>query len=89
MIIKILIYGKVTGVFFRFFVRQNAKRLNLKGFVKNINEHLELILEGDKKEVEEMIELCRKGPPGAVVENVEVKEISNYIGTFDDFEIIR
>ncbi len=89
MIKRVLVYGKVTGVFFRFFIRQNAKRIGLKGFVKNVEDHIELVLEGGREDIEEMIKICWQGPPGSKVEDVKVEEISNYLGTFDDFEILK
>jgi len=88
MIKKVKIYGMVTGVFFRFFTRQNAKRLGLKGFVKNVGDHLEAIFEGDEKAIDEMIEICKRGPPGSKVKDVDIKTVTDYIGTFDDFEIL-
>ena len=79
MIKRIFIYGYVTGVFFRFFIRQNAKRLGIKGFVKNMSGHVEAVFEGSSKEVEELIKLCHRGPPAARVKDVKVKEISDYL----------
>ncbi len=89
MIKKIIIYGNVTGVFFRFFIKQNAKRLGLNGFVKNKDDHIESVFEGEKEKIDEMIDLCKIGPPGAKVEDIKIFDVTDYIGTFDDFEILR
>jgi len=89
MIKRIFVYGKVTDTFFRLFIRQNAKRLGINGFAKNVEDHVEAVFEGESSKVNEMIEVCKQGPPGAKVENVKVEDLSNYTGTFDDFEILR
>tara|TARA_Y100000034_G_C6668879_1_gene293521 strand:- start:274 stop:537 length:264 start_codon:yes stop_codon:yes gene_type:complete len=82
--IKIIIFGKVQGVFFRDGVRKKALELRLKGYVKNVNETVEVVLEGNESSIKEMLEFCKKGPVGADVKEVEIKEFK---GEFDDFGI--
>ena len=83
--VKILISGNVTGVFFRRFVRVNAEKLDLKGYVRNIDDKVEAVFEGDNKQIDKIIELCKQGPSGSKVDNVDVKE-EEYKGEFDSFE---
>ena len=85
MMKKILVYGKVQRVFFRKFVRDNALRLGLRGYVRNLNDgSVEVVFEGDEKQIKEMIELCKKGPLGSRVDRVLVEEFSE--DGFDSFE---
>ncbi|MEM3833146.1 MAG: acylphosphatase [Thermoprotei archaeon] len=81
------VYGIVQGVFFRSTTRSVARRLGLKGYVKNLPDgSVEAIFEGDEEAVEEAIEWCRRGPPAAVVERVDVK-YEEPKDDYDDFYI--
>lgn len=86
--VQIRIKGIVKGVFFRASVQDMAKRLGLKGFVRNTEDGVEVVAEGNNTELEQLVEFCRKGPKFSRIESVEVKE-SNYTGTFTDFKILH
>ena len=43
--IHILISGRVVGVFFRKFIKDNADKLNVKGFVRNKENEVECVFE--------------------------------------------
>jgi len=86
--VKVIIYGKVQGVGFRNFVFLHAKRLNIKGYVKNNPDGtVEAVFEGDEDNINKIIELCKRGPERARVDKIDIKdtEIKNY----QDFRIIR
>ena len=85
--VQIIIKGMVTGVFYRRFVKTNADKLGVKGYVKNLIEDVEARFEGNDSDVDKLIELCKKGPDGAKVDNVEVRE-EKYRKEFEEFEII-
>jgi len=69
--VHIFISGLVQGVSFRYFVKTNAQKLGLKGWVRNTEDGgVEAVLNGEKKHIEEMIALCRKGPMLAEVKQV-------------------
>ncbi len=73
--IHVLISGNVQGVFFRSFLKSNARMYEVDGWVKNIpNGKVEAVFEGEEHDVEKMVELCRQGPPGAEIRNVEVRK---------------
>jgi len=82
------VYGRVQGVFFRYFVRDIAKNLGLKGYVRNLpsGDAVEVQAEGDKQQLEKLIEQLKIGPQGAWVKRVEVAW-SGYSGKFTDFSI--
>lgn len=80
-------YGVVKGVFFRVQTKEQAEKLNLKGFVRNMPEGVEAVFEGNVLELEKMLEFLKKGPKYSKVENVESKE-ENYTGEFTDFRIL-
>ena len=73
--IRILISGRVIGVSFRYFIEDNANKLNIKGWVRNTEDgKVEAVFEGKKEDVDKLIKLCRKGPWAARVDNLELKE---------------
>lgn len=83
----VVVTGLVQGVFFRASTRDEAKRLSLRGWVKNRpNGSVEALFEGEKADVEAVVRWCRKGPLGARVEDLRV-EWKKYSGEFDAFEI--
>jgi len=78
---------RVQGVFFRATARDVARRLGVKGWVRNRwDGKVELILEGNEDAVNKMVDWCHQGPPGALVTRVEVKPRS-FKGEFDSFTI--
>lgn len=86
--VHVLIEGSVQGVGFRQFVKSNASKLSIKGWVKNLpDRNVEAVFVGDEESLQIMIEKCRKGPFLAEVKNIEIEEIPDE--KFDSFEIIR
>ena len=72
--VRLYIDGTVQGVFFRGFVKENAERYNVKGFIRNLSDgRIEVFLEGNSEEVNKMIELCQKGPRHSIIKKVEIK----------------
>lgn len=86
--ISATVYGRVQGVFFRYFVRNVAKKLNLKGYVRNLasGDAVEVQAEGEKRQLDKLLGQLKVGSPGARVERVEVKW-ADYSGELDDFTI--
>ena len=87
--VRLVVNGTVQGVFYRQFCKENADKLNVKGFVRNLeNGNVEIIAEGDIKNIERFVELCRKGPSHAMIKNAEVEE-RKWGGEFSDFRVLR
>jgi len=86
--IKVVVYGKVQNIGYRYFVQRYAKMLGLKGYVRNLpGNKVEAVFVGEKSDIEKMIEIMKKEHPLAKVEKVETKKL-NSIPNFLDFEII-
>lgn len=84
-----VVEGKVQGVFFRAFVKENADILNLTGWVKNnADGSVELVAEGAKEKLNQLLDKCRRGPPAAEVGNVE-HEWQDSVEEFSSFDIKR
>jgi acylphosphatase len=86
--IHVIISGDVQGVGFRQFVRYNAKKLNIKGWVKNLPDgNVEGMFTGNRQNLNTMIEFCKKGPFLSRVENIELNELPDR--EFESFDIIK
>lgn len=85
--VHLLISGKVQGVFFRANTRDQARRLGLSGWVRNLPDgRVEAVAEGEEERLKELIDWCHHGPPGAIVRAVEVRW-EDFRGEFSDFEV--
>lgn len=85
--VRVLISGKVQGVWFRAHTKEKADELGLTGWVRNLPDgRVEAVFEGDEVLVEEMIRWCHIGSPHSKVTKVEVIE-EPYEGKFARFEI--
>lgn len=86
--IRLYISGIVQGIFFRNFVKENAERYNVKGFVRNLEDgRIEVFLEGDGDNVNKMIEICKIGPKHCQIKNVEEKE--ERFQDFKNFKVLH
>lgn len=66
--IHLRVTGTVQGVGFRWFVRSQARRLGVAGYVRNeADGSVELEAEGEPAQLERLRELVAHGPPGAAV----------------------
>ena len=83
---KILTQGIVQGVGFRPYIYRLAKDLNLNGYVRNLGNVVEIILEGDN--IDLFIErLPCELPPIAKIDSMKIEDIDN--NNFNDFTIIE
>ncbi|MBN2060399.1 MAG: acylphosphatase [Deltaproteobacteria bacterium] len=86
--VRLIIEGRVQGVWFRDSTRTEARRLGVRGWVKNLPDgNVEALAEGPEDKVEEFIRYCRQGPPHARVTHVdEIRE--EWTGEFVSFNIV-
>lgn len=85
---RIRVRGRVQGVWFRGATRDQASRLAVAGWVRNLPDgSVEVLLEGPEGPVEALIAFCRRGPPAARVEGVEISE--EPAEGIEGFEILR
>jgi len=70
---KVVISGRVQGVFFRANTRQMARSLRLTGWVRNRPDgKVEALFEGPADNVRRMVAWCHDGPRLADVKRVKV-----------------
>ena len=74
---RVVVHGRVQGVFFRDSTRELAQARGLAGWVTNRDDGtVEALFEGEQAAVEEAVAWCREGPRDAVVERVDVEDAS-------------
>jgi acylphosphatase len=87
-VVRMLISGRVQGVCFRAYARDEARRLGLKGWVRNLPDgRVEVLAQGEPDTLKALESFCRKGPPYARVAAVEVIEERTAKGELSSFEI--
>ena len=75
-VVHLLIFGKVHGVGFRNFIKHNARKRGLVGWVRNLPEgNVEAELAGPEKAIEQLVLLAKKGPFLAEVTDVQVSDV--------------
>ena len=83
--VRLVITGKVQGVFYRQSAKEKVIELRITGTVKNLPAgDVEIIATGDRKQLDNLIAWCKKGPPKAVVTNVLIEELP--LQLFENFE---
>ncbi len=84
-----VIDGRVQGVGFRMFVLEEARELDLTGWVRNTySGQVEVLAEGPRPVLEIFLETLRRGPRGAWVESVQ-QDWQPASGQFTSFEVAR
>jgi acylphosphatase len=86
--VRLIIEGRVQGVWFRDSTRSKALALGVSGWVGNRRDgSVEAIAEGPEDQVKKLVSWCHQGPPLAKVLRVhEIRE--EWKGEFDSFDIV-
>ncbi|OGK31425.1 hypothetical protein A3F29_02690 [Candidatus Roizmanbacteria bacterium RIFCSPHIGHO2_12_FULL_33_9] len=69
---RIFVYGDVIGVGFRAWTKYQSKFFKVYGWVRNVGNEVEVLLQGEEKNLKNMIERIKNGPPVSTVKNIEV-----------------
>lgn len=84
---RVVVSGRVQGVFFRASTRDAAVRCGVRGFVRNLPDgRVEAVLQGERGAVEQVIAFMREGPPGARVTEADV-EWRSPLEAWDGFSV--
>lgn len=86
--VRLIVRGKVQGVYFRFNMQQVATKNSVVGWVRNLPDgNVEALLEGNKEDVNQVVQWSKIGPENARVDEVKM-DYGEYTGKYKDF-IIR
>lgn len=73
---RLIVHGRVQGVFYRDWTVKTARALGLAGWVRNCPDGtVEIVAEGDAQTIDRLIELARKGPPAAEIAAIDVSDL--------------
>jgi acylphosphatase len=85
---RIVISGRVQGVYFRASARDVARARRLSGWICNrLDGDVESVVEGEEDAVEAFIAWCHNGPAGAHVTAVQAAK-EPYTGEFHGFRVV-
>jgi acylphosphatase len=85
--VRLLIKGKVQGVYFRFNMKEVAKKNHVVGWVRNLPDgNVEAFIEGKKEDVKLVVGWSKVGPENARVDDVKM-DYGQYMGNYNDFII--
>lgn len=85
--VTMIVKGRVQGVGFRWFVRENASKFGLTGYVKNLYDGtVEIAAEGERGRVEELIRSVKTGPSFSKVVDIMI-EWREFTGKYSTFEV--
>ncbi len=86
--IRIVVSGRVQGVFFRVSTRDQAIAMGITGFVRNLPDgRVEIVGQGQPDQLDEFADWCRNGPPGADVSKSLIEDYKS-IEIYREFEIL-
>lgn len=86
--VRLLIKGKVQGVFYRATAKDVADLTGVKGWVRNLPDNsVEVTATATEETLQKFINWCKQGPPKARVDDVIVKELD--LLEFSNFKVIR
>jgi len=88
---KILVQGIVQGVGFRPTVYRIANGMNINGYVRNLGNIVEIVIEGQKKDINEFItNLKDNKPPISKINSITIEWIDHQnSAAFHDFKILE
>lgn len=85
---RLIIEGRVQGVWFRDSTRTEAVSLGICGWVKNRRDGaVEVLAEGPDEKVKKLTSWCHHGPPAAAVSAVH-ETLEEWQGEFRSFDIV-
>lgn len=78
----------MQGIFYKQFIKENAEKFNVSGFLRNREDgRIEIFLEGQGEEVDLMLSICKTGPKYAQIRKVEIKP--EHLQDFKEFKILK
>ncbi len=84
---RVIVSGRVQGVFFRGWTERQARQLGLSGWVRNLTDgRVEALFEGEEDAVRKAVDFLRRGPPHSRVTDVATR-YEDPTGDLHDFSV--
>ena len=85
---RLFISGSIHDMFFKQFIKQNADKNEVKGFLRKLEDgRIEIFIEGDEENVDTMTSICQRGPPHANIRQFQQQE--EKFQDFKEFKIFN
>lgn len=85
--VKVIVKGRVQGVFFRMECRNAALKAGVTGYVKNLpDKSVEAVFQGTPAQINRMLDWCRQGPPHGRVDDLITTQMT-VDRSFEEFDI--
>jgi len=86
--LRVVVKGRVQGVWFRDFTRRKARELGLVGWVRNLPDGtVEVRAAGSEETLRQLLDRLKVGPPGSRVESLEEEWLSTD-SEWQNFDIV-
>ena len=83
--VRLYVEGTIQGAFFKGFIKENAERYGLRGFVRDLEDgRVEIFIEGNNDEVSKMVDLVKLGPKHA-----QIRKVISKPEKFQDFKSFK
>lgn len=85
--VRLYLTGALQSLFFRQFVKENADKYNVVGFlrIRREDSKAEIFIQGNAEDVDSMVAVCKRGPKHAIIRDVEEKP--ERLQEFKEFKI--
>ena len=88
--IRVIVRGRVQGVGYRWFASCEARRMAVRGCVRNLDDgSVAVDAAGTTETLDAFVERLRAGPPSARVEEVRIQPLHVSVTLPDPFAIVR
>ncbi|MCH7568520.1 MAG: acylphosphatase [Nanoarchaeota archaeon] len=85
---RLFITGSVQPFFFNKFIKDNADKLGIRGFIRSLEDkRIEIFIEGNTDSVNKMAPLCKRGPQHSIIRKVEERD--EKFQDFKDFKVLK
>ena len=75
---RVVLFGRVQGVGFRYFVESIASKYDISGYVRNtFDRKVEIVCQGEEEDLKQFIDDIKKGPAFSVVTDIKIEKIKD------------
>jgi len=85
--VHVWVKGRVQAVGFRAFVQQNALKIGVTGWARNVGyDTVETVAEGTREQIDAFLQMVKRGPMGSRVDEFR-EEWEQVTGEFESFGV--